>query len=75
MSVFWSHVILFLALSFAIVVMGAFYAEPEDAPALRSVPRRYAVFVVACGGDEADYQRWAAAWRRVRTLPGNGASP
>ena len=48
MSVFWSHVILFLALSFAIVVMGAFYAEPEDAPALRSVPRRYAVFVVAC---------------------------
>ena len=48
MSGFWTHVILFLALSFAIVVMGAFYAEPEDAPALRSVPRRYVVFVVAC---------------------------
>ncbi|GAA3983671.1 hypothetical protein FOF52_05150 [Thermobifida alba] len=29
-------------------------------------------FVVACGGGEADYQRWAAAWRRVRTASGNG---
>jgi hypothetical protein len=44
----WTHIGLFLALSFAIVVMGAFYSEPEDAPALRSVPRRYVVFVAAC---------------------------
>lgn len=44
-----SHVLLFLVLSFGIVVLGAFYAEPEDGPALRSVPRRYLVFVVSCG--------------------------
>jgi len=43
-----AHVGFFLALSFAIVVMSAFYSEPEDGPALRSVPRRYAVFVGAC---------------------------
>jgi hypothetical protein len=48
MSGFWSHVGLFLALSLAIVLMGSFYSEPEDAPALRSVPRRYLVFVGAC---------------------------
>ncbi len=48
MSGFASHVGLFLALSFAIVVMGAFYSEPEDRPALRSIPRRYLVFVLAC---------------------------
>jgi len=44
------HVALFLILSLAIVVMSAFYTEPEDGPALRSVPRRYAVFVAACAG-------------------------
>jgi hypothetical protein len=43
-----AHVGFFLLLSFAIVVMSAFYTEVEDAPALRSVPRRYAVFVGAC---------------------------
>ncbi len=42
------HVLLFLALSLAIVVMSAFYSEPEDGPALRSIPRRFAVFVGAC---------------------------
>jgi hypothetical protein len=42
------HVLFFLLLSLAIVVMSAFYSEPEDAPALRSVPRRYGVFVLAC---------------------------
>ena len=42
------HVLFFLVLSLAIVVMSAFYSEPEDAPALRSVPRRYGVFVLAC---------------------------
>jgi len=43
------HVLLFLLLSVPIVVMGAFFSEPEDGPALRSVPKRYAVFVFACG--------------------------
>jgi hypothetical protein len=42
------HVVFFLALSLAIVLMSAFYSEPADGPALRSVPRRYAVFVGAC---------------------------
>ena len=42
------HALLFLALALPIVVMGAFYSEPEDGPALRSVPRRYGVFVLAC---------------------------
>ena len=48
MTSFWLHMLLFLALSFPIVVMGAFYSEPEDGPALRSIPRRFAVFVLAC---------------------------
>lgn len=43
------HVLFFLALSVPIVVIGAFYSEEEDGPALRSVPRRYGVFVGACG--------------------------
>ena len=50
MSGFGAHFAFFLALSLAIVVMSAFYSEPEDAPALRSVPRRYLVFVSACAG-------------------------
>jgi hypothetical protein len=43
-----AHVGFFLVLSLAIVVMSAFYSEVEDGPALRSVPRRYAVFIGAC---------------------------
>lgn len=43
-----AHIAFFLLLSFAIVVMSAFYSEVEDAPALRSIPRRYGVFVGAC---------------------------
>ncbi|WP_232306663.1 hypothetical protein [Thermobifida cellulosilytica] len=31
-------------------------------------------FVVACGGDEAEYQRWASAWRRIRADHRNGPS-
>ncbi len=42
------HLLLFLLLSVPIVVIGAFYAEAEDAPALRSVPRRYLVFTGSC---------------------------
>ena len=48
MSELIEHVVLFLAISVPIVVLGAFFSEPEDGPALRSVPRRYAVFVGAC---------------------------
>lgn len=44
------HLVFFLVLSFAIVVVSAFYSEPEDGPALSSVPRRYLVFVSACAG-------------------------
>jgi len=43
-----THIVLFLILSFGICVMGVFYAEPEDGPALRSLPRRYGTFVGAC---------------------------
>ena len=43
-----AHVLFFLALSAVIVVMGTFYGEPEDAPAFRAMPRRYAVFCVSC---------------------------
>ena len=43
-----AHVGFFLALSLVIVIMSAFYSEADDAPALRSVPRRYLVFVGAC---------------------------
>ena len=43
-----AHIGFFLVLSLAIVVMSAFYAEAEDGPALRSVPKRYFVFVSAC---------------------------
>jgi hypothetical protein len=43
-----AHIGLFLLLSLAIVIMSAFYSEVEDGPALRSVPKRYVVFVTAC---------------------------
>lgn len=42
------HTLLFLALAVPIVVMSAFYSEGEDAPALKGVLRRYAVFVGSC---------------------------
>ena len=45
---FWLHALLFLLLSVPIVVMGAFYSEAEDGPALRSIPKRYGIFVAAC---------------------------
>ena len=43
-----AHIGFFLVLSLAIVILSAFYSEAEDAPALRSIPKRYAVFVGAC---------------------------
>ncbi len=42
------HVVFFLALAVPVVVLGAFYGEPDDRPAFRSIPKRYAVFVSAC---------------------------
>ena len=42
------HVLLFLVVSVAIVTLGAFYSEREDTAALRSLPKRFAVFLLGC---------------------------
>lgn len=42
------HVSLFLVIAFAIVLLSALFAEPEDGPALRAVPRRFCIFVLGC---------------------------
>lgn len=42
------HVLLFLAISLAIVTMGAFYSDADDRRALRSLPRRLTAFVGGC---------------------------
>jgi len=42
------HVAFFLVLASVIVTMSAFFSEAEDGPALRSLPRRFGVFVGAC---------------------------
>ena len=43
------HLGLFAALGFAITLLGAFYAEPDDRAALASLPRRLIVFYASCG--------------------------
>lgn len=43
------HIALFLAISIAIVTFGTFYAEADDARALRSLPRKLLSFLVGCG--------------------------
>lgn len=43
-----THLVLFAIVSFVIVTIGAFYAERDDAAAFRSLPRRYAMFVLGC---------------------------
>ena len=43
------HLVLFLVLSAVIVLMGTFYAEPDDAAALRSYPMRLVKFLLGCG--------------------------
>ncbi|MEM7311110.1 MAG: hypothetical protein AAF682_30850 [Planctomycetota bacterium] len=48
MSPILAHILLFVALSAAIVVMGTFYSEPDDAVAFRAMPRRFGVFLVSC---------------------------
>ncbi|MEX1025947.1 MAG: hypothetical protein WD226_12810 [Planctomycetota bacterium] len=45
-----AHLFFFLVLAFAIVLMSAFYAEADDNAAWKSVPKRYAVFVLSCAG-------------------------
>jgi hypothetical protein len=42
------HLLLFGVVSFAIVLMGSFFSETDDARALRSLPRRLAVFLFGC---------------------------
>ena len=50
MNGFLLHSFLFLVVSVVIVVMSAFYSEPDDRLALRSVPRRLLIFVLSCAG-------------------------
>ncbi len=42
------HVALFLVVAAAIVVLGSFYSERDDAAALRSLPRRFTYFLLGC---------------------------
>jgi hypothetical protein len=42
------HLLLFALISVLIVTCGAFYGEPDDARALRTVPLRLAWFVGGC---------------------------
>ena len=43
------HVLLFLGASVPIVVLGAFFAEPDDGRAFAALPRRFVTFLVGCG--------------------------
>ena len=42
------HLLLFFLASGVIVLLGSFYAEADDAKALRGFPRRLAVFLFGC---------------------------
>jgi flagellar motor component MotA len=42
------QLVLFLVLAAAIVVLGTFYAERDDARAFAAIPRRLVVFVGGC---------------------------
>ena len=44
-----THVVLFVVVALAIVLVGTLFAEPDDAKALRALPRRLVVFCVGCG--------------------------
>jgi len=48
MGDFTQHVLLFLCVAFAIVLLGTFHAESSDARALRSLPWRALTFLVGC---------------------------
>jgi len=43
------HLLLFAVIGAGIMTMAAFYSEPVDSPALRSIPRRLVVFAIGCG--------------------------
>lgn len=43
------HLLLFALIGAGIMTMASFYSEPVDRPALRSIPRRFVVFVIGCG--------------------------
>ncbi len=42
------HLLLFLVVVLAICLLSALFAEPEDGPALRGLPRRIGVFALGC---------------------------
>lgn len=42
------HVLLLVVIGLAIAGIGSIYAEPEDARALRTLPKRLLVFLVGC---------------------------
>lgn len=42
------HALLFALLSAVIVLMSAFYSEPDDSKALRAFPRRLLFFFLGC---------------------------
>ena len=48
MNDLWTHIALFAAISLVIVALGAFYSESTDAGALKSIPRRFAAFLLGC---------------------------
>ncbi len=44
------HLLLFAVAGTVIVVISAFFSEPEDSAALRAIPRRLFWFFVGCAG-------------------------
>jgi hypothetical protein len=44
-----THLLLFALIGVGIMAMASFYSEAQDRPALRSLPRRFVVFVIGCG--------------------------
>lgn len=42
------HLLLFAWIALAIVLLAGAYAEPEERPLWRALPRRYLVFVLGC---------------------------
>lgn len=44
-----THLLLFGIVGFAIVVLGAIFAEPEDGPAFKSLRKRLVWFFAGCG--------------------------
>jgi hypothetical protein len=44
-----THILLFLFVGLAIVSLGSFFGDTEDAPAIGNIPRRLLVFFAGCG--------------------------